>query len=33
MNRGGALLLIADHFPDGAAAGIWQIFGVDMSNA
>ena len=34
VNRGGALLLIADHYPVGAAAGnLAKVFGVDMSNA
>ena len=34
VNAGGALLLIADHYPVGAAAGILaKRFGVDMSNA
>jgi hypothetical protein len=34
VNRGGALLLIADHYPVGAAAAILaKQFGVDMSNA
>ena len=34
VNRGGSLLLIADHYPVGGAAGILaKRFGVDMSNA
>jgi hypothetical protein len=34
VTRGGALLLIADHYPVGAAAGnLAKAFGVDMSNA
>ena len=34
VNRGGSLLLIADHYPVGAAAGnLAKVFGVDMSNA
>ena len=34
VNAGGSLLLIADHYPVGAAAGILaQRFGVEMSNA
>ena len=34
VSRGGALLLIADHYPVGAAAGnLAKAFGVDMSNA
>ena len=34
VNAGGSLLLIADHYPVGAAAGILaKRFGVDMSNA
>jgi hypothetical protein len=34
VNTGGALLLIADHYPVGAAAGILaKRFGVEMSNA
>jgi hypothetical protein len=34
VNRGGSLLLIADHYPVGAAAGnLAKVFGVNMSNA
>lgn len=34
VNSGGSLLLIADHYPVGAAAGnLAKAFGVDMSNA
>ena len=34
VTRGGSLLLIADHYPVGAAAGnLAKAFGVDMSNA